>query len=210
VASQQRTKRVLSVLISTVILAAAVGGYFELMIQGEGLGGVEGGVLSPAQELRPEIESSLKVGADGLSGAWVTLQTTRGKIRFKFYTEDAPNTVRRVSQLIESGFYNGLAFHRAEPGFVIQGGDPSGTGNGGSGVLLPAEFNQRKHYAGTVAMARKWEDPNSADSQFYITLGNQFDLDGKYTIIGRVLEGLDVTNEIRVGDRMTSVTLEPQ
>jgi cyclophilin family peptidyl-prolyl cis-trans isomerase len=59
-------------------------------------------------------------------------------------------------------------------------------------------------------MARKWEDLNSADSQFYITLGNQFDLDGKYTIIGRVLEGLDVTNEIRVGDRMTSVTLETQ
>ncbi len=209
-ASQQRTKRVFSVLLSTVTLAFAVGIYFKSMIQGDGLDGLESGAVMASMELRPEIEAALRVGTDGLSGAWVTLQTTRGKIRFKFYTEDAPKTVRRIAKLVESGFYNGLTFHRAEPGFVIQGGDPTGTGNGGSGQLLPSEFNQRRHFAGTVAMARKWEDPNSADSQFYITLGNQFDLDGKYTVIGRVLEGLDVTNEIRVGDRMTSVTLETQ
>ncbi len=209
-ASQQRTKRVFSVLISTVMMALGIGIYFKSMIQGDGPEGLESGAVAPSMELRPEIETALRVGTDGLSGASVTLQTTRGKVRFRFYTEDAPKTVRRIAKLIESGFYNGLTFHRAEPGFVIQGGDPTGTGNGGSGQLLQAEFNQRRHFAGTVAMARKWEDPNSADSQFYITLGNQFDLDGKYTVIGKVLEGLDVISEIRVGDRMTSVTLETQ
>ncbi|MBU6152661.1 MAG: peptidylprolyl isomerase [Bdellovibrionales bacterium] len=208
-ASQHRTKRVLSVLISSGILIFIIAAYFWIMIPIMAGGDLER-VQTQVQDLRPEIEVALQVGTDGLSRAWVTLQTTRGKIRFKFFTEDAPKTVRRVARLIDSGFYNGLTFHRAEPGFVIQGGDPTGTGNGGSGVLLPAEFNQRKHVAGAVAMARKWEDPNSADSQFYITLGNQFDLDGKYTVIGQVMEGLDVMNEIRVGDRMTSVTIEAQ
>lgn len=208
-ASRHQTKRVLSVLVSSGILVFLIGIYFKSMVP---VSGGEGLDRPPArgQVLRPEIESALKVGADGLSKAWVTLQTTRGKIRIRFFSEDAPLSVRRVAQLIDSGFYNGLAFHRAEPGFVIQGGDPTGTGNGGSGVLLPAEFNQRKHVAGAVAMARKWEEPDSADSQFYITLGNQFDLDGKYTVIGQVIEGLEVANEIRVGDRMTSVTLEVQ
>jgi len=186
-----------------------IAGYFRFMIQTSGTDGLEVETAHHLHELSPEIENSLQVDERGLSRATVALQTTRGKIRFKFYTQDAPKTVRRIAKLIQSGFYNGLTFHRAEPGFVIQGGDPTGSGSGGSGVLLPAEFNHRKHQAGAVAMARKWDDPQSADSQFYITLANQFDLDGKDTVFGQVVEGLEVSTQIQVGDRMTSVTVEP-
>ncbi len=193
---------------ASIVLILAILVYFKIRSGGFHFGAGQDGSAAKSPGLRPEIESALKAGSDGLSGASVTLQTTRGKIRFKFYSDDAPKTVRRVASLIESGFYNGLTFHRVEPGFVVQGGDPTGTGNGGSGVFLNAEFNRRKHVAGAVAMARKRDDINSADSQFYITLGNHFDLDGNYTVIGQVVEGIEVTQEIRAGDRMTTVTIE--
>ena len=154
-----------------------------------------------------EIEKALEVGSDGLSKLTVVIQTTRGKIRYKFYTKDAPKTVHRMVELIQKGFYNGLTFHRVIPGFVAQGGDPTGTGAGGSGVKLPAEFNARKHVPGTVSMARA-QDPNSADSQFYIMLGTHPHLDGSYTAFGQLIEGQDVANQLQVGDRMTTVTLE--
>ncbi|MBI5038528.1 MAG: peptidylprolyl isomerase, partial [Nitrospirae bacterium] len=112
-----------------------------------------------------------------------------------------------VSQLIEKGFYNGLTFHRVEPGFVIQGGDPKGDGTGGSGVNIPAEFNKKTHATGTVAMARA-ADTNSADSQVYICLAPQPFLDGKYTVFGQVTQGLDVIQKIKVGDAMKKVTLK--
>src|SRR5690606_13558453 len=108
----------------------------------------------------------------GLSRAVAAIRTEHGVIRFRFYSEDAPNTVKRIVELINQGFYDGLKFHRVIPGFVVQGGDPQGIGVGGSGQNLKAEFNQRKHVEGTVAMARA-ADPDSADSQFYIALGPQ-------------------------------------
>lgn len=209
-ASQHRSKRVLSVVLSSLLMGALIFFYFRLMAPVSGLEESAPAGLEAVRDLGPDVERALEVDDSGLSRAMVTLQTTRGKIRFRFFSKEAPKTVRRMAQLIESGFYNGLAFHRVEPGFVIQGGDPTGTGSGGSGVRLSAEFNSRKHVAGTVAMARKWDDQDSADSQFYITLGNQFDLDGKYTVIGQVVEGLEVTHQILVGDRMTAVTLEEQ
>ena len=137
----------------------------------------------------------------------VTIETERGTIVFEMYPDVAPKTVARVSQLIEKGFYNGLTFHRVEPGFVIQGGDPKGDGSGGSGVNIPAEFNKKTHATGTVAMARAM-DPNSADSQFYICLAPQPFLDGKYTVFGQVTKGLDVIQKIKVGDAMKKVTLK--
>ncbi|NDG84731.1 MAG: peptidylprolyl isomerase [Proteobacteria bacterium] len=157
--------------------------------------------------LSAELEAALAIDGQGLSRAVVTLQTTRGRIRFRFYAGDAPKTTRRIAQLIRSGFYNGLIFHRVEPGFLIQGGDPTGTGDGGSGVTIPAEFNERKHLPGTVAMARSIE-PDSADSQFYISLGTHPRLDGTDTVFGQVVDGLEVVNQIRAGDRMTAVSLE--
>src|SRR5436305_13297220 len=92
-----------------------------------------------------------------------------GKIVLELFTDVAPNTVANFEKLANSGFYNGLTFHRVEPGFVVQGGDPKGNGTGGPGYRIKAEFNSRKHVTGAVAMARS-QDPDSAGSQFYITL----------------------------------------
>ena len=152
-------------------------------------------------------QPDLTVDEAGLSKAVVTIETDKGTIKFRFYTKDAPNTVARIVQLIQSGFYNGLTFHRVVPDFVIQGGDPNGNGTGGSGQKLKAEFNSRKHVEGTVAMARA-QDPDSADSQFYIALGPIPHLDGSYTVFGQVSEGLDVVKKIAVGDKMTKVTVQ--
>ncbi len=152
-------------------------------------------------------QPDLTVDDSGLSKAIVTMETTKGTIKFRFYTKDAPNTVARFVQLIQSNFYNGLTFHRYVEGFVIQGGDPNGTGMGGSGQKLKAEFNGRKHVLGTVAMARS-QDPDSADSQFYIVLAPAPHLDGQYTAFGQVSEGLDVVQALRVGDKMTKVTVQ--
>lgn len=160
---------------------------------------------SPATASAGQID--LSVDEAGLSKAVVTLETQKGTIKFRFYSKDAPNTVARFVQLIQSGFYNGLNFHRVVPDFVIQGGDPNGNGTGGSGQKLKAEFNSRKHVEGTVAMARA-NDPDSADSQFYIALGAIPHLDGSYTVFGQVSEGLDVVKKIAVGDKMTKVTLQ--
>jgi cyclophilin family peptidyl-prolyl cis-trans isomerase len=143
----------------------------------------------------------------GLSKATVTLTTSRGVVRFKFYPKDAPNTVKRLIELINSGFYNGLIFHRVEPGFVIQGGDPTGTGEGGSGQKLKAEFSDRRHIEGTLAMARG-RDPDSADSQFYITLGTFPHLDRNYTVFGQVIEGMDVAKQIQRGDKIVTMRIE--
>lgn len=151
-------------------------------------------------------QADLTPDSNGLSKAVAIIKTKYGNIVFKFYPEDAPETVKRIIQLIQEGFYNGLTFHRVEPGFVIQGGDPKGNGTGGSGVNLKAEFNDKQHIEGTVAMARS-SDPDSADSQFYITLGRFPHLDHKYTVFGLVVSGVDVVRKIRPGDQMLEVTL---
>jgi cyclophilin family peptidyl-prolyl cis-trans isomerase len=206
-ASRQRSKRVISVVISTVVLSLGIALYFKAQFRGDRNAADEAAELARKSRLSEELEAALKIDETGLSRAVVTLQTTRGKIRFKFYSEDAPKTVHRIAQLILSGFYNGLIFHRVEPGFVIQGGDPTGTGEGGSGTTIPPEFNPRKHILGTVALARTL-DLNSGDSQFYITLGPQPKLDGIYTVFGQIVEGIEVANQIQAGDRMTTVSLE--
>ncbi|MCC7441202.1 MAG: peptidylprolyl isomerase [Bdellovibrionales bacterium] len=163
-----------------------------------------------AAEPAPETNKSpdLSVDGDGLSRAVAQIRTARGNVRFKFYTKDAPKTVERIVQLINEGFYNGLTFHRVVPNFVIQGGDPQGNGTGGSGTRLKAEFNKRQHRAGAVAMARS-ADPDSADSQFYVTLSPQPHLDQQYTVFGQVIEGMDVVEKIRPGDAMSAVVIEP-
>ena len=149
----------------------------------------------------------LTADANGLSHATVVMNTTKGMIKFKFYPNDAPKTVHRMIELINKGFYNGLNFHRVVPGFVVQGGDPQGNGTGGSGQKLDAEFNNRRHIEGAVAMARA-ADPNSADSQFYITLGTHPHLDHNYTVFGQVTEGMDVAKKLQMGDTMTTVVVE--
>jgi peptidylprolyl isomerase/peptidyl-prolyl cis-trans isomerase B (cyclophilin B) len=135
------------------------------------------------------------------------IQTKKGKIVFEFYPDDAPNTVDNFKKLANKGFYDGLKFHRVEPGFVIQGGDPKGNGTGGPGYNIKAEFNQQPHIEGTVAMARS-QSPDSAGSQFYICLAPAPFLNGQYTVFGQVTEGIDVVHKIAVGDVMEKVTIE--
>lgn len=162
----------------------------------------------PTSTLPPTTkEPDLKVNQRGLSNATVWMETNKGVIKFKFYSKDAPKTVARIVELINTGFYNGLKFHRVVPTFVIQGGDPKGNGTGGSGQKLKAEFNRRTHQEGTVAMARA-SDPDSADSQFYISLGKHPHLDRKYTVFGQVIEGMEVVNSIQIGDRMVKVIIQ--
>lgn len=141
------------------------------------------------------------------------IQTDKGVIKFEFYAKDAPNSVGAFIELAQKGYYDGTKFHRVEPAFVIQGGDPLSktddpmVGTGGPGYSLKAEFNSRQHLDGSVAMARS-SDPDSAGSQFYICLGPQPFLDGNYTVFGQVIEGMDVVRQIAVGDAMNSVTVE--
>ena len=134
------------------------------------------------------------------------IEMDAGKIAIEFYELDAPETVANFVKLAKKGFYDGLKFHRVEPGFVVQGGDPNGDGTGGPGYTIKAEFNSRKHLTGTVAMART-PAPNSAGSQFYICLGPQPFLDGKYTVFGQVIDGMDIVMKIKRGDIMKKATI---
>ena len=125
-----------------------------------------------------------------------------GVITAELYPEFAPNTVANFVNLVESGFYNGLIFHRVIPGFMIQGGDPNGTGMGGPGYSIKGEFarngyreNTLRHTRGVLSMARSMM-PNSAGSQFFIMHANAPHLDGDYAAFGKVTEGLDVVDQI--------------
>ncbi|HWQ36907.1 MAG TPA: peptidylprolyl isomerase [Blastocatellia bacterium] len=136
------------------------------------------------------------------------IETSKGTIKFRLYEADAPITTANFIGLAESGFYNGLTFHRVVPGFVIQGGCPLGNGTGGSGRRIKLEVTPKlKHgEAGAVAMARS-SDPDSASSQFYVTLAPTPSLDMNYAVFGRVTEGMDVVQSIRVGDLIESVRI---
>ncbi len=136
-----------------------------------------------------------------------TIETSKGIIKFELYEKEAPITTKNFIDLAQSGFYNGLTFHRVEPGFVVQGGDPKGDGTGGSGKTIPLEIAPSlTHRKGAVGMARS-ADPNSASSQFYIVLGDATFLDKKYAVFGQVIEGQDVAEKIAIGDKMLKVTI---
>lgn len=136
------------------------------------------------------------------------VETNKGTFAFELYAERAPTTVDNFVGLAEDGFYDGLTFHRYEPGFVIQGGDPKGDGTGGSGETIPLETHpELKHVEGAVAMARS-RAPDSASSQWYVTLSDVHQLDGDYAVFGKVVEGMDVVKELREDDVMERVTIE--
>jgi peptidyl-prolyl cis-trans isomerase B (cyclophilin B) len=130
------------------------------------------------------------------------LETDMGKIVITFYREDAPKTVENFTKLVNEGFYDGTYFHRVIPGFMIQGGDPntkdsdrSNDGMGNPGYTVDAEFNKQKHVRGTASMARS-RHPNSAGSQFFICVAKTDHLNYKYTVFGKVDEGMDVVDMI--------------
>ena len=137
-----------------------------------------------------------------------TIETNKGTIKFELYEDLAPITTSNFIGLAESNFYDGLTFHRYVKDFVIQGGCPQGTGTGNSGknIKLEVSPNLKHGEAGGVAMARSTA-PDSASSQFYITLAPAAFLDMQYAVFGRVTEGLDVALSLREGDKMTIVTI---
>lgn len=136
----------------------------------------------------------------------VSMETTKGTIKIRIYKNDAPITAGNFLELVGNKFYDGLIFHRYEPNFCIQGGDPTGTGSGGSEKKIKLETKPHlKHdCAGVIAMART-NDPDSASCQFYFTLAPASFLDGQYAVFGKVEEGLDVVMNLRAQDKMTKV-----
>ena len=136
----------------------------------------------------------------------VTIETTRGTMKAELYPDIAPNTVNNFISLVKQGFYDGTIFHRVIPGFMIQGGDPEGTGMGGPGYGIKGEFtsngvkNDLKHTTGVLSMARAM-NPDSAGSQFFIMVADAPHLDGNYASFGRLLEGIEVAQAIVSADR---------
>jgi cyclophilin family peptidyl-prolyl cis-trans isomerase len=143
----------------------------------------------------------------------IILETTKGKVAIAMRPDLAPGHVARIKELVRDGFYDGIAFHRVIDGFMAQTGCPQGTGTGGSGKKLKAEFSQEKHVRGTVSMARA-TNPDSGDSQFFICFAESPWLNGKYTVWGEVIEGMENVDKIKRGepvadpDRIVSAKME--
>ena len=127
------------------------------------------------------------------------LETTKGTVVIEMRPDLAPKHVARIKELVREGFYDGVVFHRVIDGFMAQTGDPTGTGSGGSGQKLKAEFSKEKHGRGTVSMARA-QNPDSGDSQFFICFEDSAWLDGQYTVWGKVVEGMDNVDKIKRGE----------
>lgn len=160
-----------------------------------------------------------------MSNPIVTIKMENGnEMKIELYPEIAPNTVKNFVSLVQKGFYNGIIFHRVIPGFMIQGGDPQGSGMGGPGYSIKGEFssngftNNLKHDRGVISMARS-ASPNSAGSQFFIMVEKAPHLDGQYACFGKVIEGMETADAIvaekrdyndrpRSEQKMSSVTVE--
>ena len=129
----------------------------------------------------------------------IYLEVPAGRVVIEMRPDLAPATCAQIKALVRRGFYDGIVFHRVLDGFMAQTGDPTGTGSGGSGHKLKAEFSNEKHVRGTVSMART-SDPNSADSQFFIMFAPGSSLDGQYTIWGEVTSGMEYVDQIKKGE----------
>jgi peptidyl-prolyl cis-trans isomerase B (cyclophilin B) len=173
-------------------------------------------VLAAAATLRAHEQQETLAGG----GPVIVIETARGAIEIETFPEDAPTSVAHVLGLIERGFYDGLRFHRVEPGFVVQFGDPRSRdmaerdrwgrapGDGSGAPVGRAEITRRRtHRAGTVAMAHPG-DPSLADSQIYIALAELPRLDGRFTILGHVVEGMDVVASLRPADEILRVRVK--
>jgi cyclophilin family peptidyl-prolyl cis-trans isomerase/HEAT repeat protein len=159
---------------------------------------------TPPMPLDVELPTSPFTVAAAPGGA--RIETAHGTIRMRFFADDAPATVENFRRLARGGFYDGLTFHRVVPGFVSQGGDPRGDGSGGPGWLIPCEINRRRYGAGAMGMALSGRD--TGGSQFFFTHTSQPHLDGRYTVFGEIIEGLDLAASLIEGDRIVRVRLE--
>lgn len=158
----------------------------------------------------PTVDQNSQVSADA-----ATMETDKGTIEIEFYPKDAPKTVTNFATLAKRGYYDNLTFHRVEPGFVIQGGDPNGDGTGGYSIygetfedeLNPETDSYKEGYKeGVLAMANR--GPNTNGSQFFIMLADNDTLPKKYTIFGKVTKGMDVVKKITPGDKIVSIKLK--
>lgn len=180
-----------------------------VLLGATGLTAAQTGTAKPAAANPP---TPVSTGA----GPVVVVETEKGTFEFETYPNEAPKTVKHIVALVQKRFYNGQRVHRVEPNFVIQLGDPASRdmtkkaqwGTGGSGTQIgAAEFSKtRTHVPGAVAMAHRGKAAE-ADSQFYVTLRATPELDGKYTVFGKVISGMDVVRKIAVGDRVVRVTV---
>ena len=157
--------------------------------------------MSKQWDSKPEMQ----IETDG--NYTVTMETSKGTIEIELYAGAAPVTVNNFVFLAREGFYDGVSFHRVIPDFVIQGGDPTGTGTGGPGYRFEDEFdnNPHVHERGSLSMANA--GPGTNGSQFFICHSPQSHLDGRHTVFGKVTEGLDIVDQIQQGDEMVSVTV---
>ena len=146
---------------------------------------------------------TMSTAATSDTGSTLLLETTKGQVEIKLLADLAPNHVTRITELANSGFYDGIIFHRVIPGFMAQTGDPQGTGMGGSGQNLDAEFTDYEYKVGTVGMARAM-NPNSADSQFFICFEGCGHLTGQYTVWGQVERGMENVYNITPGEPSAS------
>lgn len=131
------------------------------------------------------------------------IEMDKGNIEIELFDKDAPQTVANFEKLANSGFYDGLTFHRVIPGFVAQGGCPAGNGTGGPGYTIRCEINPNKHERGALSMAHR--GPNTGGSQFFIVYEPQHHLDGVHTVFGKVTKGMDLADQIDPGDKMNKV-----
>jgi len=161
----------------------------------------------PAQTPKPKSYSTpppMKIDTSKQYNA--IIETEKGNLVLELFAGDVPLTVNNFVFLAREGFYDGTTFHRVIPGFVAQGGDPTGTGTGGPGYTFADEFTDQTHVAGALSMANAGSNTNG--SQFFITYTPQHHLDGKHSVFGQLVNGMDVLEEIEQGDTIVRITIE--
>jgi peptidyl-prolyl cis-trans isomerase B (cyclophilin B) len=186
-----RCLQLLAVLSLAVLVLVACGGDEE-----------EAGVAASPTVAGPTEPAAIKsyeepppMTIDAEKSYTAVIHTEKGDIRLELFAADAPQTVNNFVFLAREGFYDGVTFHRVIPDFMAQAGDPTGSGSGGPGYTIPDEFSERTHEAGVLSMANTGR-PNSGGSQFFITYTPQHHLDGRHSVFGRVIEGMDVLEAI--------------
>jgi peptidyl-prolyl cis-trans isomerase B (cyclophilin B) len=183
-----------------------------------GLAAMASAQTKPAPKPAPKPAAPAAAVPTPGAGPVIDVETVKGTFEFETYPNEAPRTVEHIVNLVKKNFYNGLRFHRVEPGFVIQAGDPNtrdytkkdlwGTGGSGTPVGVSELSRKHKHVRGAVAMAHPG-NPAKADAQFYVMLGDRPSLDGKYVVFGQVISGFDVPAKIRVGDAIKKMYVKP-
>jgi peptidylprolyl isomerase len=188
-------------------------GSLEFPTIGGGFPTASGGCLSPgAGPSPPEVQAKTypeppAMTIDPSRRYLGHVSTTRGHFIIELLPQVAPEHVNSFVFLTRERFYNGVVFHRVEPGFVVQGGDPTGTGTGGPGYTLPLEPSDEPFSQGVVGMARS-QDPNSAGSQWFVTLGDAPHLNGQYTVFGKVAQGMEIVDCLEVGDAIVDIAIQ--